>query len=97
MSEKVYTPETLAQEWGCSTGQVRRLCRQGRLRHFRLGKLYRIRPEHVREFERENEVCGGSSSTGESGPPDATASDSQPALKQPRKTVRLPNGRRAIL
>ena len=45
---KPFSPETLAERWGCSAATVRNKCAAGELPHFRLGKLYRI-PLHVVE------------------------------------------------
>jgi excisionase family DNA binding protein len=48
-----FTPETLADRWACSPNQVRALCRQGRLGHFRVGRgLFRIPQEAVIAYER---------------------------------------------
>jgi excisionase family DNA binding protein len=48
----IYTPKTLAAEWGCSERHVRNLINRGQLRAFRLGgKLLRIPAEAVREVE----------------------------------------------
>ena len=47
-----WTPETLAERWGCSAAIIRRLCRNGELAHFRLGgKLLRIPYSVVLEWE----------------------------------------------
>jgi excisionase family DNA binding protein len=68
-----YTPASLAREWGCSERHVRRLIDRKELRAFRLGgKLLRIKPEAVEEFEckrdtvlQANEGAESSSSTTE--------------------------------
>jgi excisionase family DNA binding protein len=49
----VYTPEDLAEAWGCTTRHVRRLADEGQLRAFRVGKLYRFTAAAVQEFERQ--------------------------------------------
>ena len=46
-----YTPETLAEHWGCSPQHVRDMCKNGRLAFFRLGRLYRIPAWSVDEIE----------------------------------------------
>ena len=48
---KPYDPSTLADRWGCSAMTVRNLCSEGKLRHFRLGRLYRIPAAAVEEYE----------------------------------------------
>jgi excisionase family DNA binding protein len=69
---RVFTPATLAQEWGCSERHVRNLVAAGQLRAFRLGsKLLRIPAEAVEEFACQHTASGTSegsspSSSGES-------------------------------
>jgi hypothetical protein len=47
-----FTPESLAERWGCSADQVRALCRRGRLDHFTIGKgMYRIPQAAAVAFE----------------------------------------------
>ena len=55
-----YSPETLAQRWGCSADTIRVMCREGRLSSFRLGRLIRIPATEVDRYECQNT---GSSST----------------------------------
>lgn len=40
-----YTPEALAERWQCSAETIRAMCRQGRLPHFRSGRMIRIRAQ----------------------------------------------------
>lgn len=48
----VYTPNTLAERWGCTGRHVRELINSGRLQAIKLGpKIIRIRKEWVEEFE----------------------------------------------
>lgn len=46
-----YTPETLAERWGCSAEKIRQMYHRGELRAFRLGKLIRIPAVEVERFE----------------------------------------------
>lgn len=46
-----FTPATLAARWGCSDTLIYDLLNSGKLRSFRIGKLWRIRPEWVEEYE----------------------------------------------
>ena len=55
-----FSPETLANRWGCSSETVRQMCRRGDLGYFRLGKLIRIPANEVDRVECQNT---GSSST----------------------------------
>jgi len=86
---KALRPEDVAARWECSEATVRRMLRDGRLRGFRVGgKLWRIRPEVVEEFECQNETDGGSSSFGESGAPTGETRDVLSAARWARQTVR---------
>src|SRR5579872_2694452 len=62
MTDRPYTPASLADEWGCSAQHVRNLIDGGKLRAFRLGdKLLRIPADAKREFEcRANTESDGS-------------------------------------
>lgn len=46
-----YTLDGLAERWECSGTHIRRLCVAGKLRHFRIGSLYRIPVDAVTEYE----------------------------------------------
>src|SRR5690606_15733807 len=48
---KPYSPETLAERWGCSAEKVRIMYRNGELPGFRLGKLIRIPAAEVERYE----------------------------------------------
>lgn len=64
MSERPYSPATLADRWGCSAETVRQMCRRGELSWFSLGKLIRIPASEVERVECLN---GGSSGTEDNG------------------------------
>ena len=51
MNEKPFTPETLAERWGCSAEKVRLMFHDGELVGFRLGKLIRIPAIEVERYE----------------------------------------------
>lgn len=55
-----YSPQTLADRWGCSAEKIRQMCRRGELSFFRFGKSIRI---PANEVERVECPIGGSSST----------------------------------
>ena len=46
-----FSPDSLADRWLVSAETVRQLCHQGRLRHFRIGRKFRIPHDAVIEFE----------------------------------------------
>ncbi|WP_152612544.1 helix-turn-helix domain-containing protein [Leisingera sp. ANG-M7] len=46
-----FSADTLAERWGCSAESVRQLARQGAIRYFRVGKMYRFPKSAVEEFE----------------------------------------------
>lgn len=50
-AERPYSPETLADRWGCSAEKVRLMCRDGEIASFRLGKLIRIPATEVERVE----------------------------------------------
>lgn len=51
MGERPFSPETLADRWGCSAEKVRRMYHNGELAGFRLGKLIRIPSAEVDRVE----------------------------------------------
>jgi excisionase family DNA binding protein len=51
---KPYSPETLAERWGCSSEKVRLMYKDGELAGFRLGKLIRIPADEVERYECQN-------------------------------------------
>lgn len=58
---RIYSPATLAREWGCSERHIRNLVAAGELRAFRLGqKLLRIPRDAVEDFECRNIASDGS-------------------------------------
>lgn len=71
MSTRPYSPELLAERWGCSAEKIRQMFHRGELAGFRLGKLIRIPATEVERFEcaqlQATKVMS-SSSTAESSP-----------------------------
>ena len=51
MGERPYSPESLADRWGCSAEKVRRMYHDGEIAGFRLGKLIRIPAAEVDRLE----------------------------------------------
>ncbi|MGR1583314.1 helix-turn-helix domain-containing protein [Thalassobius sp. S69A] len=74
MPQRPFTPETLAATWGCSAETVRNLCRSGTLKHFRLGRLYRIPANAVEEYECQTSASDGSEVVSASTGPNPTES-----------------------
>ena len=58
---QAYTPESLAAHWGVSATSIRAQCRAGQIRHFKLGKLYRIPVKVVEEIEKCQTSASGDS------------------------------------
>ncbi|WP_420541473.1 helix-turn-helix domain-containing protein [Pseudooceanicola atlanticus] len=54
------TPDQLAERWGCSGETVRAMIRNGELPAFRVGCMYRIRPETVEAHECQTQESEGS-------------------------------------
>lgn len=61
---KPYSPETLADRWGCSAEKVRLMYRNGELAGFRLGKLIRIPALEVERYECQNTPSPGTETNG---------------------------------
>jgi excisionase family DNA binding protein len=66
---RAYTVASLAEEWECSEGVIRKAIAEGRLGHFRIGNLIRIPADEVRRFECQtipsNDSAAASQSCGE--------------------------------
>ena len=71
---KAYTVASLAAEWDCSEGVIRKAINDGRLGCFRLGTLIRIPAEEVRRFECQNTASSGSGGGSPSSSPRVTES-----------------------
>lgn len=54
VSARAYTVASLAREWQCSEGVIRKAIASGELGCFRLGTLIRIPAEEVARFECQN-------------------------------------------
>jgi excisionase family DNA binding protein len=79
-----YTVKTLASEWCCSEGVIRKMIKRGDLRCIRLGDtLIRIPAEEVRRFECQNIPCSGSEGDGQSSTPTNTGSVSDASYMRP--------------
>ena len=88
MVPKPFSPETLADRWGCSAEKVRLMYRNGELAGFRLGKLIRIPAAEVERYECQNTL---SPYTEESTPsPSGRAADGYES-RLVRQTEGLPN------
>lgn len=46
-----FTPDTLAERWQCSAETVRQMLRDGRLRGFRVGRMFRLPADAVDDYE----------------------------------------------
>ena len=84
MAGRPYSPETLADRWGCSAEKVRLMYRNGELPGFRLGKLIRIPAAEVDRYECQN--TGSSDIEGGSVSPTATPNEVAFASRLARQT-----------
>jgi excisionase family DNA binding protein len=82
---KAYTVSTLAAEWACSEGVIRKLIADGRLGCFRIGTLIRIPPEEVARFECRD--IQSSASRGDTPSSGVTTPESVTATALPRPTA----------
>jgi len=65
VSERPYTPESLAERWECSPQHVRKMLADGRLKGFKLGnKMWRISTSEVAKVEDDQCEKQSSESTG---------------------------------
>jgi excisionase family DNA binding protein len=86
---RAYTVASLAAEWECSEGVIRKAIRDGELGCFRLGTLIRIPAEEVRRFEctslPSSDCAEDMPSSGATKPESAAATDSRLPIAPPRK------------
>ncbi len=94
--KRAYTVSTLAREWECSEGVIRKLVHTGELGCFRLGVLIRIPAEEVRRFECQSlpssDLEGDMPSFTGTNMGSAGAGNSTPAISLPRKPKRAVSG-----
>lgn len=86
---KPYSPETLADRWGCSAEKVRLMYRNGELPGFRLGKLIRIPAAEVERYECLTTTPSPGTETNGASPSETEEGDY--ASRLVRQTVGLPN------
>lgn len=72
MNQKPFSPQTLADRWGCSPDKIRIMYRAGELAGFTLGKLIRIPAQEVERYEC---LSGDSQDTEASGRSPGTSQD----------------------
>lgn len=53
----VYTPQQLAERWGCCSNTVRAIILEGRLPAFRVGRLLRVPAQAVAQYESDSLDC----------------------------------------
>ena len=86
---KPYSPETLADRWGCSAEKVRLMYRAGELPGFRLGKLIRIPANEVERYECQTNTAS-QSTEGSSQSPIETRAERADASRLVRLTDQKP-------
>lgn len=85
---KPFSPESLADRWGCSAEKVRLMYHGGELAGFRLGKLIRIPATEVDRYECQTSTA--SLSTEESSPSPFVKETADFASRLVRQTGGLP-------
>lgn len=84
-AERPFSPETLADRWGCSAEKVRLMCRAGDIASFRLGKLIRISANEVERYECQ--ITESSSTGANSASPTPTRNEAAFASRLGRMTA----------
>lgn len=84
---KPYSPETLAERWGCSEGLIYKLVREGRLQCFRPGSLIRIAADEVERFECQTTASNDCEAVS---PPSIASMESGSEDSSPRRIARAP-------
>jgi len=84
---KPFSPETLAERWGCSAQKVRTMYHDGEIAGFKLGKLIRIPATEVERYECQ---ITASPCTEESLPSPFEREEAAFASRLVRQTVALP-------
>lgn len=82
MNARAFTVATLAAEWQCSEGVIRKAIADGRLGHFRLGTLIRIPAEEVARFECQNTRSSASAVDMQSSIETPPETDTESSFKQ---------------
>lgn len=85
---KPFSPETLAERWGCSAEKVRGMYRSGELPGFRLGKLIRIPANEVERYE-----CQSTPSHGTEESLQSLGASQDDRTRDESRLARLTNGR----
>lgn len=80
---RAYTVASLAREWECSEGVIRKLVASGALRSFRVGILIRIPAEEVQRFECQNIASNDSAEASPSSGVTAEESDTATVFPRP--------------
>ncbi len=81
--ECAHTPKSLAKLWSVTPETVVRLIKDGRLRGFRIGAQYRVRPEDAEAYQ-SSQTTGPTAAIGEiTTPQDATARQAEPRRSSP--------------
>lgn len=83
MPSRAYTVASLAQEWECSEGVIRKLVASGALGSFRIGTLIRIPADEVQRFECQNIASNDSAAASPSSGEMPRESDTERPLGRP--------------
>ena len=93
---RAYTVASLAAEWNCSEGTIRKAIASGKLYCFKLGSLIRIPVEEVKRFECQNtpfnDCAEDMPSSGATKPANVAGSPLKLPIAPPRKRRRAAGG-----
>jgi hypothetical protein len=85
---RAFTVASLAQEWECSEGVIRKLVASGQLRSFRIDTLIRIPADEVERFECQNIASNDSAADMPSSIEATTGSDTGSGYMRPTGLAR---------
>jgi excisionase family DNA binding protein len=86
VTERPYTPESLARRWGCSPQHVRKMLADGHLKGFKLGnKMWRISSTEVAKIEDDQREKPSSESIGANSASSTTKEDRGSAIRLARR------------
>jgi excisionase family DNA binding protein len=89
----VFTPEQVAERWGCSANHVRNLIKRGELRAFRLGhRLIRVPLDAIEEYE-QCQIIGSDGSKDDSSSPGGATTESGDVIVLTHSRERKPRPR----
>jgi excisionase family DNA binding protein len=90
MADRPFSPDALAERWGCSGELIRSMLRRGELAYFKIGKLYRIPANEVERIECQT-ITGSESTEADTSSTSRTTTGDVFAGRLVRMTKASPN------